>query len=194
MAKIPKTSTTMLKQIAGAAEHPRWAEFVAKYRPAMEAYARERFPALEADDLIQETLVGLMRALPDYVAQEDRRGAFHNYLTGVLRHKALDALRAEGRRAAAHRAAAEREEPPDEMPEDEWQRTIYRVALDQLLGDPRLGARAKQIFVRTALHGEKPQEVADALLTTRAVVDQTKYRLTGRLKQIIERLRSVDGH
>ena len=89
----------MLKQIAGASEHPRWEEFVAKYRPMLEAYARERFPGLEADDLIQETLVGLMKALPDYVAREDRNGAFHNFLTGVLRHKALDALRREDRRA-----------------------------------------------------------------------------------------------
>lgn len=38
---IPKTSTTMLKQIAGMAEHPRWAEFVAKYRPMLEGRLAE---------------------------------------------------------------------------------------------------------------------------------------------------------
>ena len=50
--RVPKTSTTLLKQISGAAEHPRWAEFVAKYRPMMQGFMWERFPGLEADDLI----------------------------------------------------------------------------------------------------------------------------------------------
>ena len=88
--RIPTTSTTLLKQIAGTAEHPRWAAFVARYRPMMESYMRERFPGLEADDVIQETLLGVMKALPGYVEREDRKGAFHNFLTGVLRHKAID--------------------------------------------------------------------------------------------------------
>ena len=105
MAKPPKTSTTLLKQISAAAEHPRWAEFVAKYRPMMESFMRERFPGLEAEDLIQETLLGVMKALPDYVEREDRKGAFHNFLTGILRHKAIDALQRAGRRIGAEALA-----------------------------------------------------------------------------------------
>ena len=37
-----------------------------RYRPMMEAFMRERFPSLEADDIIQETLVALCRVLPSY--------------------------------------------------------------------------------------------------------------------------------
>lgn len=191
MARIPKTSTTLLKQIAGAAEHPRWEEFVAKYRPAMETYARERFPGVEADDLIQETLLGLMRALPEYVAREDRQGAFHNYLAGVLRHKALDALRRAGRREEAEALAASAGE--GEASEEEWRKTVYAVALEQLMANPRVGARSKQIFTRTALRGEKPQEVAESLLVSRGLVDLTKRRMTERLRALVERLKDVDG-
>lgn len=191
MGRIPRTSTTLLKQIAGAAEHPRWEEFVARYRPAMEAYARERFPGVEADDLIQETLLGLMKALPDYVAREDRKGAFHNFLTGVLRHKALDALRRAGRREEAETLAAASGE--GEGAEEEWRKTVYAVALEQLMANPRVGARSKQIFTRTALRGEKPQEVAESLLVGRGVVDLTKRRMTERLRAIVERLKDVDG-
>lgn len=182
----------MLKQIAGASEHPRWEEFVAKYRPAMEAYVRERFPGLEADDLIQETLVGLMKALPDYVSREDRKGTFHNFLTGVLRHKALDALRREGRRAELDDLAASFASD-GAASADGWRKTVYAVALEQLMANPRLGARSKQIFTRTALRGEDPKEVADSLLVSRNVVDQTKSRMTARLREIIESLKDVDG-
>ena len=54
---------------------------------------RERFPSLEADDIIQETLVALCRVLPSYRYAPDEKGHFHNYLTGILRNKALRALR-----------------------------------------------------------------------------------------------------
>ena len=192
MDRIPRTSTTMLKQIAGAAEHPRWEEFVARYRPMLEAYARERFPGVEADDLIQETLLGLMRALPEYVAREDKKGAFHNFLTGVLRHKALDALRREGRREEAEALATKTGEGEDAAAE-EWRKTVYAVALEQLMANPRVGARSKQIFMRTALRGEKPQEVAESLLVSRGLVDLTKRRMTARLRGIVERLKDVDG-
>ena len=194
---VPKTSTTMLKQISGAAEHPRWTEFVAKYRPMMEGYMRERFPGLDADDLIQETLLALMEALPGYVAGAEGKGAFHNFLTGVLRHKAVDALRAGERRerlARSHaEAAAVAAVAGEGEEEDAWRETVYAAALEQLLADPSVNARHKQMFVRTALKGEKAADVAASLLTSRDAVDQAKKRLTARLRELVERLEDVDG-
>ena len=61
---IPETSTTMLREMAKDADSPRWLDFVARYRPMMEAYMRERFPELDADEAIQETFIGLFRAPP----------------------------------------------------------------------------------------------------------------------------------
>ena len=186
----------MLKQIAGAAEHPRWGEFVAKYRPMMEGFMRERFPGVEADDMIQETLLALMEALPGYVEAREggEKGAFHNFLTGVLRHKALDALRAEDRRKRVERGHAE-EAGEAAAAEDaaEWRETVYAAALEQLLADPSVNARHKQMFVRTALNGEKAADVAASLLASRDAVDQAKKRLTARLRGLVERLERVDG-
>ena len=90
---IPTTSTTLLRDIAQDAQHARWSEFVTRYRPMMEAFMRERFPSLEADDVIQETLIALCRVLPSYRYAPDEKGHFHNYLTGILRNKALRQLR-----------------------------------------------------------------------------------------------------
>ncbi len=109
MGNIPTTSTTLLRDLAQDSQHARWGEFVARYRPMMEAFMRERFPSLEADDIIQETLIALCRILPSYRYAPDEKGHFHNYLTGILRNKALRVLRQRERdeKARADYAAAE---------------------------------------------------------------------------------------
>lgn len=63
---LQSTSTTLLRDIASSAEHARWSEFVARYRPMMEAFLAERFPSVSAEDVIQETLVALAKAIPNY--------------------------------------------------------------------------------------------------------------------------------
>lgn len=196
--RVPKTSTTLLKQISGAAEHPRWGEFVAKYRPMLEAFMLAHFPGLDADDMIQETLVALMEALPGYVEAREGHGAFHNFLTGVLRHKALIALRCRDRRKKREQRLAgdpSVANPAGVAEEDdaEWRETVYAAALEQLLADPSINARHKQMFVRTAMMGEKTETVAESMLSTGDAVDKAKRRLTARLREIVERLKRVDG-
>ena len=99
MASIPATSTTLLRDLANDSQHARWAEFVTRYRPMMEAFMRERFPSLDADDVIQETLIAVCTALPSYRYVPEEKGYFHNYLTGILRNKALRQLHKEQRQA-----------------------------------------------------------------------------------------------
>ena len=52
--------------------------------------------------------------------------------------------------------------------------------------------RTKQIFLRAAVNGEKPEEVAEAFGITRNSVDQIKSRLIDKLREVIEQLESVD--
>ena len=97
---VPTTSKTLLRDLGADARSPRWAEFISRYRPMMESFLAARYPSLapDADDLVQETLVALLRALPDYRYVPGEQGSFHNYLTGILRNKAASLLRRRGRR------------------------------------------------------------------------------------------------
>ena len=74
--KPPETSTTLLRDLAASAENARWAEFVTRYRPMMEAYMRAEFSDLDADEIIQETLIALVGALPNYTYDPDEKGYF----------------------------------------------------------------------------------------------------------------------
>ncbi len=51
----PATSTTLLRELGADAQSPRWAELVARYRPALLSFLAARVPTLAdaADDLVQ---------------------------------------------------------------------------------------------------------------------------------------------
>lgn len=188
----PDTSTTLLRDLAGRADHPRWGEFVVRYSPLMESYLHEWFPSLEMDDLIQETFVAIAKTLPDYRYVPDEKGHFHNYLTGILHHKALNALKRQNRRNEVTREYAL--DPSargigNDADVEKWRETVCEVALQQLLADPSVTGRKRQIFMRTAMKGESPEDVAASLAVSRAVVDQTKKRMMDRLRELVERLK-----
>ena len=207
MGLIPETSTTLLKDIAQDAQHARWTEFVARYRPMMEAFMRERFPSLEADDIIQETLVALCKAIPSYRYAPDEKGHFHNYLTGILRNKALRQLRKEQRQSEIAelvgsrvprdrdgRAVAPR--PPSDImaataADQSYREALFELALRQFLADNSIADRTKRIFERTAINGESPEAVAAAFKMTRHAVDQAKSRAMARLREIVKGLEDV---
>ena len=77
------TSTTLLKAIGADADSPRWTEFVARYKPVMESFLSREFPSVSADDVMQETLLVLVRKLPDYRYAPDEKGHFKSWLLGI---------------------------------------------------------------------------------------------------------------
>ena len=188
------TSTTLLKAIGADADSPRWLDFVARYRPVMESYLKSQYPMIEADDVMQETLVVLVRKLPEYRYAPDEKGHFRNYLFGILKNKAREALKRQAKAIRSEDAAKELAAmpqttvAPDESEREDWRISAYEVALQQLLASTRFSERTRQIFVRTALKGEDPASVATLFGTTRNNVDQIKNRLTSELRELAMRL------
>ena len=196
MVSVPTTSTTLLRDLAADPQHPRWTEFVARYRPVMEAYLRERFPRVDADDAIQETLLAVVKVLPHYRYDPEKKGAFHNYLVGILRNKALTAvdetcrtMKIEERMSRTVPATVG--ESAHEQSYREWRESLYQVALQELMADETIQDRTKQVFVRTAVKGEPPAEVAASLGLTRNTVDKMKSRMTEYLRELVERMKGV---
>ena len=192
MATVPDTSTTLLRDLAQDSQHARWGEFVTRYRPMMEAFMRERFPSLDAADVIQETLGALCRVLPSYRYAPDEKGHFRNYLTGILRNKALRQLRKDRQQAEiiADLQLTGRTgiSPVHMLADDEqsWREALFEIALRQFLAD-----KSKRICERTAINGESPEAVAAAFKMTRHAVDQAKSRAMARLREIVKGLEDV---
>ena len=193
MSTIPPTSVTLLKALSNDATSVRWTEFHDKYAGAMRAYLQAKFPTVEADDVIQETFVALMKCLPHYRYLPDEHGYFHNYLIGIVKHKAEDALRRQASHKAIITIIAEEEKerekqfpkPNDSAEEAVWRNAAKETALRQLLADDSILPSTREIFRHVALMHEKPADVARRFGVSRNNVDQIKARMITRLKDLI---------
>ena len=192
MANIPTTSTTLLRQISSDPRHARWAEFVARYEPALSDFARRRFPSLETEDLVQETLLVLIKRIGAYRYDPEEKGAFHNYLFGILRYLAVDRLRRQDReRTGLADYAADPTVGANEFVDEElasWRQAAYEIARAAYFADPRVKSETKEIFRRVALYGEDPQQVATLFGISRNAVDQIKDRSLKRIRAHVEEL------
>ena len=190
---VPSTSTTLLRQLAADSQHVRWGEFVQRYQPMMTEYLRVHFPVLEAEDIVSETLIALVEVLKNYRYAPDETGNFHNYLTGILKHKALRlSKQRERRRSLCERVAAEPSTPPEDPEEEAYRQSLFNVAVHQFFADETVAPRTKEIFRRTALKGESPESVAKSFKMERHAVDQIKSRSIAKLRTIIAALEKAD--
>ena len=192
MATIPVTSVALLKAIANDSNSKRWTDFYARYQPAMEAYIRKVFPSLEAEEIIQEAMVALIKKLPEYVYEPDEKGHFRNYLLGVVKYKALEALKK--RKREVEKLDRSKNDPTVDAPCDddpearEWRHAAYEAALAQLMADTRISERNRCVFVRVAINDESPDAVAKIYKITRNNVDQIKNRMISKLRDIVTRM------
>ena len=194
MADVPSTSTTLLRDLTDS-QHVRWGEFVRRYQPMMEDYLRTYFPGLEAEDIVSETLVALVDALKNYRYAPDETGRFHNYLTGILKHKALYRRKMAERHAKSVAAFEDSAKSADDSAslaeEQEWKETVFAIAVQQLLADETIQERTKQVFLRVAINHESPDAVAESFGIKRNAVDQVKSRMMIKLREIVDSLKAV---
>lgn len=196
MANIPKTSVMLLKAIAKDSQSARWFDFYSRYQPVMEGYLRASFPTLEAEDVIQDSMLALMQKLPGYQYDPDTKGHFRNYLIGVVKFKAIELLKKRKRESdkmSSYKDDRESCEPTleERTTEDElreWRHHAYEVALAQLMSDPKIQERSRCVFARVAINHETPEMVAAAYGITRNAVDQIKNRMINKLRELVARM------
>ena len=77
--------------------------------------------------------------------------------------------------------------------ESSWREAILEIALQQLLGNESIRQQTRQVFLRVAVNGEKPEEVAAAFGMKRNAVDQIRSRMMISLRSLVAALEKVDG-
>ena len=191
MSTPPQTRITLINTIRSRPDSARWTEFFQLYDHPMHAYLASHYPSVDADDIIQETLVALMKALPNYRYDPDRNGHFRNYLTGILRHKAVSEIRrrqaesdridAYGRNLGGNSGGKE-----DDADMDSLRKDIFEAAVTQLMSDDRISSATREVFRHVALMQEPPAKVAAEFGMTRNNVDQIKKRMITRLSELVQ--------
>lgn len=157
---------------------------------------RNCFPTVDVDDAVQEALIALIKVFPVYKYSPEETGAFHNYLTGILRRRALRVIESESRRLNKEQKYHEMTDlsilDDGRNERSSWREAVLEIALQQLLADESINDRTKQVFVRVAVNGEKPETVAQSFGITRNSVDQMKARMKDRLRELANALMKVE--
>jgi len=187
-----QTTETLLKGLA-ADDQNRWARFYRDYAPWMENLLLKRGLSHEdAEEVVHDTLVELVKIMPTYKYDKTHKGAFHSLLFKIAQNKAIDRLRkikAEAARLAAF--AAEPLSPSDE----DWRRETFNMALRRVFAAPDIGETSKIAFRRFVQLAEPADTVAHELGLTVNNLYQIKNRLKNRISNEVRRLQenSPDG-
>ena len=197
---VPVTSISLLKVLGEDAQSPRWTEFANKYASTIDGFLFKYFPTVDAEEVVNETLLALVEKLPVYTYDPDVNGHFRNFLIGIVRYKAIEQIK-KRKREADHREALELnaqlqweyEKQSYSVDLRDWQKEAYEAALAQFLADPKISARDKEIFRRVALRGDSPEEVAAFFDIKRNNVDQIKARMVAKLKELALKYAGVCG-
>ena len=197
---VPVTSISLLKVLGEDAKSPRWTEFANKYASTIEGFLFKYFPTVDAEEVVQETLIALVEKLPLYEYDPDTHGHFRNYLIGIVRYKAIEQLKRYKREIEVKKALETKEQLNWEYEKQaysvelrDWRREAYEAALAQFMADPKLSPRDKDIFRRTAPQGESPETVAALFGIKRNNVDQIKARMVAKLKELALQYANVCG-
>ena len=193
------TRKTLLSKIKDPNNRRAWEEFYDQYAGPVQRYARKLgLGAADAADVLQETMVELIRILPDF-KYDRKRGQFRNFVLTIAHHRVQTAWRRRKRRreialddaggpALADSMAGDPGNAPDSEAEQKWREEIFQEALNRLAAEPGLNRRTLDIF-RACVIGNRPAaEVARQFGVTPNHVYQIKHRLTGRLRTLAKPL------
>jgi len=187
---VPVTSISLLKVLGEDAQSPRWTEFAKKYASTIDGFLLAYFPDVNSEEVVNDTLIVLTKKLPLYEYDPDTKGHFRNFLLGIVKCKAREQRKRNGRsvkqRELEAKAQLEWEYEKQSYRADlrDWRKEAYEAALAQFMANPNLSSRDKEIFRRTALDGEAPADVAEIFGITRNNVDQIKARMLAKLKEL----------
>jgi RNA polymerase sigma factor (sigma-70 family) len=188
-----ETRSSLLRRVRNPADADGWREFVALYEPLLLAYVRKKgLRGPDADDVVQEALARLVKALPDFDLERGR-GRFRTWLWRVTCNALADRARRGRRQALAEQAWAEDAgtEPPeawrsadDREPEADWLALHRRRVLEFAKAQVRSRSRARTwaCFEEHVLRGRSSAEVAAELGVTINVVDVNSSRILSRLR------------
>jgi len=196
------TNESLLGRLrADNADHA-WREFFDAYWGAILRYARKLgLSEAQAEEVLQETMVALMRLLPRFV-YDRRKGRFRNFLLTIVHRKSLATLQraARNREVRWHEAmdlappGTSREEPgADGEAKARWRDSLMEEAIRRLRAAPRLGENSFEVFEAYVLQGEPAAEVARKFGLSENAVYQVRNRLLRRLRIEVARLMRSSG-
>jgi RNA polymerase sigma factor (sigma-70 family) len=186
-----ETSHTLLEQLSNESDPAAWQQLVELYSPLLRGWIdRYEVQPADADDLIQDVLLVIMRELPSF--QHNKwPGAFRSWLKGIVVNRLRNFWRARGRGALAS-GGSDMIARLDELEDDRsplsqtWQlehdQHLARKLLEMI--EPRFTESTREAFRRLVLEGADADDVAAELGLSLNAVFTAKSRVLRELRTI----------
>ncbi len=195
MRDSPTTRPSLLARISDPRDERAWAEFLEIYTPLVRRLARHGgLQDADADDLAQDVFRAVASAAERW-DPDPASGSFRGWLFQIARNLMINLLAAQRRHPRGSgdtdvgRLLAEQPAPDDGESarfDAEYRRQLFRWAADQVR--PEFRETTWQAFWRSAVEGQKPKDVADALGMTAGAVYVSRNRVLARIRRTIERV------
>jgi RNA polymerase sigma-70 factor (ECF subfamily) len=186
---MTETRSSLIRRVRDAADTRSWAEFVALYEPLLMSYVLSRgLPLDDAQDVVQDILIGLLKALPNFEL-DHRQGRFRTWLWQVTRNAIVSAARRKNRRGNAEGEWKRRftgvVDTPGQIEDAQWTRAYRQRVLDFALGRVReqTQPRTWACFAKHLLEGRPSAAVAAELGLTANAVYVNASRVLGRVRE-----------
>lgn len=184
------TSLNLLDRLRETPDDASWKRLVELYTPLIQTWLRRHsVPQQDADDLVQEALLVVVRELPRFRHQE-HRGSFRSWLRAIT----VNRLRAYWRSRQPPPVATgdsdvaktldELEDPRSQLSalwDQEHDRHVARRLMDLI--QPEFQSSTWQAFRRLVLDGQRAADVAAELGISSNAVLIAKFRVLRRLRQ-----------
>jgi RNA polymerase sigma-70 factor (ECF subfamily) len=192
------THITLLERLSSGDDRAAWREFCDRYGALIRGFAlRAGSTEADADDVLQDVLIALVKAMPEF-RYDPTKGRFRGYLkTIVLRalskrrrqNQAAGLLQPSGDLDEADVAALEA--PMDPPWEAEWRQYHLRMAMTA--AEAEFSAQDRAAFQHYAVDGRSAQETAALLGLSVDQVYQAKSRILRRLGELIAAQVEAEG-
>lgn len=165
-----------------------WREFFEIYWKLIYSMARKGgLSDAEAQEVVQETMIGVSRNLPHYV-YDPAKCSFKTWLMRLIRWRIVDQLR----QRENHEPISSAEEIEDDKAfveewDQDWERNLVQAALDRV--KERANPQDFQIFSFCVLQNKGASETAGILNLGRARVYMARHRIVREVKREVEELR-----
>lgn len=188
---MESTSATLLSRLKQSHADASWERFCRIYAAPIIRYGRKLgLSDADARDVMQESLLILMRLLPQF-EYDRQRGRFRSYLLNIVHKQALGFLR----RARRHPVISLDADGPDGLPPLEvvapeqesgrdvrWQEALFDEAWSRLAASGRLQPATLAVFEDYVIRGRDCEEVAKKHGIAANTVYQMRNRVIGILK------------
>jgi RNA polymerase sigma-70 factor (ECF subfamily) len=189
---MPETPVSLLERLRLCPDEAAWRRLIHLYTPWIREWLRRQgLNPTDAEDLVQEVMVVLVKELPNF-RHDLRRGAFRRWLRGVTLNR-LRVFWRQRRREAAPPALdallAQLDDPESDLSR-QWDHDHNRHVVRRLLEllEPEFEASTWQAFRLVVLDGKATADAAATLGLSPVAVRIAKSRVLSRFRREIDGL------